>query len=106
MTKTLESSVAPNNEEMIQELKNNGYKLDCIIKQRDEKKERDIALHEFIVNSHKFIVKKENQASRSSWMQVLIGVIALGLATASLSDKGSAIRGFVSVVVNAFIRNL
>jgi len=106
MTKTLESAAAPKNEEMINRLDKMIKVLESVDKHKEEQQTRDIALHEFIVNSHKFIVKKENQASRSSWMQVLIGVIALGLATASLSDKGSAIRGFVSVAVNAFIRNL
>ena len=89
MKETLESKAAPRGDLLLAESREQTRILGSIDAHKEEQEKRDIKLHEFIVESHAFIVKKENQASRATWMQVLIGVIALGLATASLNSENS-----------------
>ena len=79
MKETLESKAAPKHEELIQAITNNGYKLDRIIKQRDEQKEK---YSEWL---EQWGLQKV-RATRVTWIQVFIGVAALTVAVYSLNS--------------------
>ena len=86
---TLESAAAPKYTSIEDKIDRMIDALESIDDHKEKQEERDKKLLEFMVDSHAFIVKKENQASRATWMQVVIGVVALGLATASLNSESS-----------------